>query len=205
MHKNSIQTLALEFVDTRSEASLKKLINRLKPGLLGFVEKYVKDRDLSHEIVNQVFISVWEKCDQYNPKWNFSTWVYTIAKNESLGALRLKKRYLSHERLEENHSKLLKDNSPVVHMETEVMELTGHEALDSLYEKTLSEIYTLDEPYRSIMIEREINRNQLQFIANRLGMNLSTVKTRLRKARKMVEGNLLKNNPSLVMAYYEKE
>ncbi len=205
MQENSIQSLALDFINTRSEASFKKLINRLKPGLLGFIEKYVKDKDLSHQIVNQVFISVWEKCDQYNSKWNFSTWVYTIAKNESLGALRLKKRYLSHERLEENHSKLLRDCSPEVHMETEVMGLTGHEALDLLHEKTLFEIYSLEEPYKSIMIEKQINQKQLQDIATSQNMNLSTVKTRLRKARKEVAAKLLKNHPSLVKAYYEKE
>lgn len=203
--QNSIQSLALEFVDTHSELSFKKLINRLKPGLLGFVQKYVKDRDLSQEIVSQVFISVWEKCDQYNSKWNFSTWVYTIAKNESLGALRLKKRYLSHERLEENHSKLLKDYTPEIHMETEFIGISKHEALDSLHEKTMTEIYNLDEPYKSIMIEKEINRKQLQEISTNMQMNLSTVKTRLRKARKEIAKKLLKNHPSLVKAYYEKD
>jgi len=203
--ENSIQSLALKFIEEKKEDSFRKLINRLKPGLMGFAYKYLKDMDSAKEVVSQVFIIVWEKSHQYNPKWNFSTWVYSIAKNESLGALRLKKRNISHEKLEENQSRVLRIYSPEVNMDTEVIGPSVDEIIDSLHEKTLEEIDNLSEPYRSIMIERELKNKQLQDIAKDLDMNLSTVKTRIRKARKDIQDSILEKHPSLVKAYYERD
>lgn len=199
----SIQTLALEFINGKDEQVFSKLIDRLKPGLIGFVYKFVNDNDMSKEIVSQVFINIWEKIDQYSTKYNFSTWAYAIAKNEALGALRLKKRYLSREMLEENHSKILRIYSPVINMELEVVGPAGSEIIDVLHKKTLEEIYNLNDPYKVVMIEREINNRQLQDIALALDWNLSTVKTRLRKARKDIAVNVQKKHPLLVDAYNE--
>lgn len=203
--ENSIQTLALQFIENKDEESFKKVINRLKPGLMGFVYKYIKDMDSTKEIVSQVFIIIWEKSHQYNAKWNFSTWAYSIARNESLGHLRIKKRHLSHEQLEENHSRVLRIYSPEVTMNIEIDGPAENEIIDTLHEKTMDAIHNLEEPYRAIMIEREVNQKQLQDIAKDLSMNLSTVKTRIRKAKKDIAINIVKEHPSLVKAYYERE
>lgn len=202
---NSIQAVALEFLDKRDNTTFRTLINRLKPGLISHTYKYVKDMDLCKEIVSKTFIAVWEKLDQYNPKYNFSTWVYAIAKNESLGQLRSQKRMLSHEKLTENHSRVLKAYTPVVLMDIEVIGPSGDELTDVLYEKTITEIKELNEPYRTVMIEREINQKRLQDIAEDLDWNLSTVKTRLRKARKDVAKLIQEKHPDLLEAYYEED
>ena len=205
MHTNSIQSLAVQFIENKEEKIFRKLINRLKPGLLGFTYKYVKDMDLAHEIVSQVFILSWEKIHQYNPKWNFSTWVYSIAKNESLGALRHRSRNVSHEMLEEANSRVLRIYSPEVTMDTEVFGPSPKTIIEELHEKTMEEIHLLDEPYRSIMIEREVNKKQIQDISRDLNMNLSTVKTRMRKARTVIAKNIKKKHPTLLKIYYERE
>jgi len=200
----SIQSLALEFVATKDETAFSTLINRLKPGLLSYTYKYVEDMDTSKEIVSKTFIAVWEKLDQYNPKYNFSTWVYAIAKNESLGQLRSRKRTLSHEQLTENHSKLLKMYTPSESINIEVLGPTGDELTTVLYEKTLEAIGSLPEPYKTVMTEREINQKRLQDIAAELNWNLSTVKTRLRKARKDIAEVIKENHKDLLEAYYDE-
>jgi len=207
MHKkeNSIQAIALNFIEYKSDKTFRILINRLKPGLISYTYKYVKDMDLCKEIISKTFIAVWEKLDQYDKKYNFSTWVYAIAKNEALGQLRIKKRNLSHEKLSENHSRLLKFYSPVVIMDLEVIGPSGEELTYCLYEKTINEIKLLKEPYRTVMIEREINQKRLQNIAIDLNWNLSTVKTRLRKARKDIAKSLKEKHPELLEAYYDED
>ena len=55
------------------------------------------------------------------------------------------------------------------------------------------------------MLEREIKQKQLNDIANDLGWNLSTVKTRLRKGRKDVAEVLYKKYPDLVDSYLGNE
>ena len=203
--ENSIQAIALQFLEKRDDSTFRTLINRLKPGLISYTYKYVQDMDLCKEIVSKTFIAVWEKLDQYNPKYNFSTWVYAIAKNESLGQLRTKNRNLSHEKLTENHSKVLKSYSPIVTMDIEVIGPSGDELTNVLYDKTIEEIEELQEPYRTVMIEREVNQKRLQDIAEDLNWNLSTVKTRLRKARKDIAKSIQEKHPDLLEAYYEEE
>jgi len=202
---NSIQTIALDFVEKRDNDSFTILIDRLRPGLTSFVYRYIQDRDLINEVLSQTFISIWEKIDQYNSKYNFSTWVYAIAKNEALGQIRVKNKTLSHEKLTENHSRVLKMCSPIDSLETEVIGPTGENLIQQLYDASLNAINNLREPYKTVMIERQINGKQLQKIADELGWNTSTVKTRLRKARKDIAASLEKNYPDLVEAYNEKD
>lgn len=205
MSKNkSIQSIALDFIEKKNNQTFSDLINRLKPGLSSFVYKYIQDRDIINEVLSQTFISIWEKIDQYNSKYNFSTWVYAIAKNEALGQIRINNKTLSHEKLTENHSKNLKLNSPTDEFNTEVIGPAGEELVQKLYDASISAIYNLDEPYKTVMIEREVNGKQLQKIADDLGWNTSTVKTRLRKARRVIAENIKKHYPDLVTAYNEE-
>lgn len=202
---NSIQAIALEFLEKRDNNTFRTLINRLKPGLTAYTYKYVNDMDTCKEILSKTFISVWEKLDQYDKAYNFSTWVYAIAKNECLGQLRVQKRTVSHDKLTEAHSRVLRIYSPVVHMETEVIGPSGDEIVDFLYQKTVNEIQNLEEPYKTVMIEREIKQKRLQDIAADLNWNLSTVKTRLRKARMDVAKIIAEKHPELLESYYEEE
>ena len=80
----SIQTLALNFIKNKNNENFSNLIKRLKPGLFSFVYNFVKDKDLANDVVSQTIILMWQKIDQYNHKYNFSTWVYAIAKNEEM-------------------------------------------------------------------------------------------------------------------------
>jgi len=201
----SIQTIALNFLENKSNRNFSLLIKRLTPGLYSFAYNFVKDKDLANEVISQTFVAIWEKIDQYDTKYNFSTWAYAIAKNEALGILRNKNKNLSLDKYSENHSKLLQLYTPVSTMNIECIGPKGEELTKMLYDVSISAINNLDEPYKTVMIERELNQRQLTDIANHLGWNLSTVKTRLRKARKDIAGVLQKNYPDLIEIYNQNE
>jgi RNA polymerase sigma-70 factor (ECF subfamily) len=206
MKKNlSIQTIALNFIENKTNESFTMLINRLKPGLSSFASYIVKDKDLTNEVLSHTFIAIWEKIHLYDTKYNFSTWAYAIAKNEALGLLRNKNKNLSFDKYMNNHSRLLQLYNPVFNMNTEVMGPTGEELTQKLYDASLSAINQLEEPYKTVMIEREINQKQLNDIADDLQWNLSTVKTRLRKGRRDVADILYKKYPDLVDSYFGNE
>jgi RNA polymerase sigma-70 factor (ECF subfamily) len=201
----SVQHIALDFIEKKDNATYTILIDRIKPGLYSFVYKYIQDRDIINEILSQTFISAWEKIDQYDSKFNFSTWIYAIAKNEALGQLRTLSKTVSHDTLTAANSKVLLDHTPLIEMETELYGPVGEEIIKQLYDASISAINELEEPYKTVMIEREVNQKQLNDIADMLGWNLSTVKTRLRKARKDIEDSVKKYYPSLVDSYLEYE
>jgi len=201
-----IQAIAIDFINNKSEIYFKELMDRLKPGLTLFIKKFVgNDKDLCNEILSQTFINIWEKIDQYDSKYNFSTWTYTIAKNEALGQLRTNKKTVSHEQLTESQSKTLRLYSDVFYMDIECIAPSGEELTYHLYELTLKEINLLSEPYKTVMYEREINKKQLEDIAEDLNWNLNTVKTRLRRARQEVAKKLIKKYPELIEAYNEEK
>jgi len=202
----SIQSLALDFVHEKNEKTFIKLIDRVKPGLQLYVKGFVgNDRDQVNEIVSQTFINIWEKIHQYNTKYNFSTWAYAIARNEAIGYLRQSKRNLSHEQLAANHSRTLKLYSGAFHIDIECMGPNNQEITTYLYDLTIKEINSLSEPYRTVMIQREVDKKQLHDIAEHLDWNLNTVKTRLRKARKEIANRLCKKYPEIIEAYNENE
>jgi len=210
MHKKekekikSIQSLALDFLEHKSNLSFKKLIDRMKPGLMLFVRKYIgNDRDMCQEIVSQTFVNIWEKINQYDKTYNFSTWVYAIAKNEALGQLRLNKRNMSEQSMQNPRFLRLYSNS--FNMDLECIGPNNEEITEHLYDLTVKEINLLKEPYKSVMFEREINNKPLQDIAECLDWNLNTVKTRLRKARQEIAESLIKKYPELIDAYNEYE
>jgi DNA-directed RNA polymerase specialized sigma24 family protein len=94
----------------------------------------------------------------------------------------------------------------IVNMNMEIVGPNENELVDFLYEKTIKTIKEeLEEPYRTVMIEREIKNKQLSDIADKLDWNLSTVKTRLRKARKDVEVIMKAKYPSLIESFIEME
>ena len=121
MRDNSIQSIAMDFIKGRDDRAFEILMKRLRPGLLSFSYKYTRDTDICKEIVSKTFISIWEKIDQYNSEYKFSTWAYAIAKNEALGYLRGRNRTFSSDEMEQNHSKLLKAYTPLVTMDLEVI------------------------------------------------------------------------------------
>jgi RNA polymerase sigma-70 factor (ECF subfamily) len=198
----SIQQIATQFIQDKNNKTFSILIKRLKPGIMSFAYKYVKDKDLCEEVSAQTFIAIWEKIHQYNPKFNFSTWAYAIARNEALGILRNSSKTLSYDKFSSNHSHLLQTYSPVFNMNTECLSPTGEELTQKLYDASIAAIAELDEPYKTVMYEREINQKQLSDIAETLAWNLSTVKTRLRKGRKDVAEILYKKYPDLVDSYF---
>jgi len=67
-----------------------------------------------------------------------------------------------------NHSRLLQLYNPVFNMNTEVIGPVGEELTRKLFDASNE----LKEPYRTVMLEREIKQKQLNDIANDLGWNL---------------------------------
>ena len=71
MMEQSIQSLAVKFVETRNEDDFKPLYERLKPGLLMHVFNILKSQPAAEDVVADSFVKMWNKRDQYNTFWNF--------------------------------------------------------------------------------------------------------------------------------------
>lgn len=194
MSKTSLQTLATNFHSTRSERDFGKLYERLRPGVFVFLKKYLPNTDDIEDALSLTFAKAWSKIDLYDPYYQFSTWVYTIAKNEALQIIRTrnKKKELSYESLTESGAPIDK------YIETcEIADPDDHNKIDMLYDAAVLEIKNLPEIYTVALMKLEVDGKKYKEIAAELEWNINTTKTRIKKGRKMVKKCLMEKYSEL--------
>ena len=161
-----------------------ELVNRFKDKLTNFVYYFLKDEDLSEDIVQDTFIKLYEKKHYYRPVAKFSTWIYTIARNLANTELRKKNRakimYLSQIKYDKkNHELKSKDQSLISKIENEYL-------LDELN----SAIDRLPDNYKTAIILRDIQGLNYEEISNIVGVPLGTIKSRINRARLQLQVDL---------------
>ncbi len=94
MNNNTIsdKEILLGFVNGDIEA-FDIIVDRYKNRLINFVFRFVKDYDVSEDIVQETFLRVFRKRRDYKAIANFSTWIFTIAGNLAKSELRRRKRW----------------------------------------------------------------------------------------------------------------
>lgn len=196
---SSLQEMAIKFHESRKESDFTTLYYRLKPGISVYLREMVPNRDDREEIIATTFSKVWTKIHQYDPYWNFSTWVYRIARNEALLSFRSKRRTYSYDAMEEmgiNMESKLENFNPNYFEE-------DFTTTEQLHELVLNEINALPEMYKEVLNLREVEKKKYEDIAEELGWKLNTVRTRIHKARKLIRSEIEKKAPQLLKQYQE--
>jgi RNA polymerase sigma factor (sigma-70 family) len=190
MAAKNIQQLAESFMKTSSEKDFVELYKRIKPGLLNHCKSILVEQEAAEDAVSNTMAKIWTKISQYDPtRGNFSTWVYNIARNESLVIKKNEDRYLpiiqevvknsddsddgqiSYNKFEDLNSY---EQSFVIDSETE---------MEDLYENVVEKMKNLPDIYKEILFDREILRMKYQEIADKHGMKKRAIATRIRRAR----------------------
>ena len=73
--------------------ALEVLFTRLKQDVYSFAFSYFRSKELAEEVVQEVFIRLWEKRELINPDYDFVSYIFKIAKNIILDQLREQARY----------------------------------------------------------------------------------------------------------------
>jgi len=197
-----LQELGLAFFNSRSEDDFNKIYYRMKPSISYYLRDLLPDTDDREEAMANTFAKVWTKIHMYDPYWNFSTWIYRIARNEALLMHRHKRRNYSFQGMEERGINMEAKGGVVIpRMEIAKQEL---EAVDLLYDFAVSEISNLPETWRIVMEKREIEKKSYEEIKDELGWNINTVRTRIRKGRELLRVSLVTKYPGLVKSYEDQ-
>ena len=67
------------------------LMNRHEQSAFRFAFRIVKRRDDASDVVQDVFLKLWEQPDSWKPDAKFSTWLYRVVTNRSLNIIRNRK------------------------------------------------------------------------------------------------------------------
>jgi len=67
------------------------LLNRHRGPLVGFFYRMLRDQALAEDLAQEVFLRVYQARERYEPEAKFTTWLYRIATNLALNAIRDRK------------------------------------------------------------------------------------------------------------------
>ena len=168
-----------EIFKERTGKDFSTLYTKYYPKLIYFISKICKDVQKAEDISTDSFIVALEKIDKYDKeKAQFSTWLFTIARNLALQDLKIENRSISLDIEFDDEGTTLKDF---------IQETESNEAVYDVYSKKADvlkkHILELKEPYKTVIEMREINRMSYKDIADQLGKNLSTIKSQIRNGR----------------------
>ena len=71
-----------------SYSDFNNLYNLYVDRLYGFVYNLTRSSDMTEEIVQEVFLKVWQIREHISPDYSFQSLLFTIAKNKFLNSLR---------------------------------------------------------------------------------------------------------------------
>jgi RNA polymerase sigma-70 factor (ECF subfamily) len=183
------------FLETRSEESFTKLFYRIKPGLTNYTNKIVKDRDIAEDIAINTLTKLWTKIDQYDPKYQITTWLYRIAFNEALGFIAKRKKSSSLDQLAEFGVEVNNAGSTDAALNSameEAYQMTEQDFYDEdnelmeKYTSALNAMNGLKDMYKDIVVDRLVNNMKYDAIANKYGISLQTVKNRIRRGKALI-------------------
>ena len=72
--------------------SFESLVDRYKQPIFNLVYRMLRDADEAEDIAQKVFIQVYKASERYRPTAQFSTWIFTIARNLTLNEIRRRSR-----------------------------------------------------------------------------------------------------------------
>lgn len=89
-----VDTQLMLLVRNGDPAAFKKLFNKFKGPIMSYALSLVQNPRIAEEITQEVFLKVFRVRETYEPSAEFSTWLWTLARNASLDHLRKKSEIL---------------------------------------------------------------------------------------------------------------
>ena len=154
--------------------SFDNLLNSNWEYVFNYLLKKTSNEYISEEITIQSFSKAFEKIHLFNPKYNFKTWIISIAKNSYSDYLRKKKllfKDLDNQRIENFVSEFNPEQS-MINMED--------------YDNLNLKIDELKPIYRDMIKYRYIEDLSIQEISEKLNQPVNTIKIKIFRAKKLL-------------------
>jgi RNA polymerase sigma-70 factor (ECF subfamily) len=158
--------------------SFNQLFTDYYQNLCRFAYTFVKDAELSEEIVQELFISIWEQRQTIAINTSIRAFLYTSVKNRSLNFLRNEKTRSNHEDQFAQIQNLKTDS---------IIDFLEREELNHVIEQAIKE---LPVQCRAIFELRQKQNLTNRDIANQLSLSVKTVENQINNAVKKLREKL---------------
>lgn len=162
-----------------------ELVSRYQRRVVNYVYRITHRYEDAHDLTQEIFVKVFLALDRYDPKYQFSTWLFRIAQNSAIDALR--KRTV----MEVPLARPSDDDQP---REREFAD-NGISPYRALKNKQLSAaidqaVGRLPSDYRELIQLRHFAELSYEEIASMKKLPLGTVKNKLFRARNLLKDAL---------------
>lgn len=172
-----------------SEEAFAHLIAQYHAPVYSLISRLLKDPSDAPDITQDVFVKVFRGIRSFHGDSSLRTWIYRIALHEASNQRRWWSRHRGREvtierdtdTAERGNQIALKDR--LVDEHDSPFEVAAHEEVRARVE---SELRQLPEPFRTVVILRDLEGMAYDEIAEILGTQLGTVKSRLVRGRSML-------------------
>ena len=183
----SDEELIKEFQDNDTLEAYELLVKRYKDPLMNFVYRFVGDKDVCTDIVQDTMIKFYLNKNSYKSFAKFSTWIYTIAGNLAKNELKRRKRRTIFS-LSDND-----DDSKSIQVEDKAFVAPDRATDSSLKNEIIQKaLLKVKDVYREVVILRDIQGLTYEEIAEITNLSIGTVKSRINRGRTQLQ-KLLKN------------
>lgn len=177
------QRSLIESLAAGDERALEDVIARDGPWLRGVVFSVLGDRADADDVMQRIWLRLWERREQLTGVDNWPNWLYTLARNAAVDAARAASRRRG--LLQRVKMFRTPDRSAARPADEDLL-------ADERRRRTLRAIEALDEKYRTVLVLRVWRELGYREIARALGITPQAVATRLVRARRMLRAKLMR-------------
>lgn len=179
--KLSDEKLIARFVNGDINA-YKELVKRYQDKLFNFVMRYFNNREQAEDVVQETLIKLYTHAHYYKDIALFSTWIYTIAKNNALTELRKNK-------VKKSNS-MWTDDGKLIDIASNEIPLDEKVQNEIAVEKLNNYLLELPENFRMAVYLRDFEEHSYEEISMILEIPIGTIKSRINRGRIMLAEKL---------------
>ncbi len=167
MHEMSDEPL-VRAVKEGSISAFEELVGRYQGKLLSFVTYLIRDPEAAQDVVQESFISLYKTIDNVDTSKKFSSYLFSIARNNAISHMRGSKRHIplveaEHITAADTAETLMMERDEKHHIEQAL------DIIDAKYKKVITLYYFEDLSYEEM--------------SKRMRLPINTIRTHLRRAK----------------------
>ncbi|GAB4449921.1 MAG: RNA polymerase sigma factor [Bacteroidales bacterium] len=166
----------IEGCKKQNRKAQKMLYDRFSSKFLGVCMRYAKDKPEAEDILQEGFLKIFERIEQYNFSGAFEGWMRRIIVNTAISNYRKNLKHYNHSNIDD-----------VYEFEQEI----NTSEVEFSMEEMLYVIQSLSPGYRMVFNLFAIEGYPHKEIAEMLGIDIATSKSQYSRARKIVQYRLL--------------
>jgi len=170
--------LLLTYINDSDDARiLERLYFQFAQGLINFASRFVRDKEISENIIQEVFLSIWKNRETQKIDEIKKAYLYTSVRNKALN-------YLRHQKIEFDYA----INSIEMSAEPETPSQSFHKKM--LKTSLMSVIEELPQQRKMVFTMNRLDGLTYAEIADILGLSIKTVETHMGRALKTLREKL---------------